>query len=147
MSNTNKKPTINEEFAEIIAVIKGEKTLTEAEVAEKVAFLNKRIEVNTKKNSSSGSKKLTATQIENIGLSKAIYEYLTETGKAMTLTQMKKEIAVCADLEIPRINGVVMYLYDCEKRPNTNPMLIRFTDKGSAYFKANPDYIAEVEGE
>jgi hypothetical protein len=60
---------------------------------------------------------------------------------------MIKTIPVCSDLSNQKINGILTKLYDSEKNPNTNPMFIRTEEKGVAYFKANPDYMSEVEGE
>ena len=144
MSNTNKKPTIIDNFNDILNVLEENGLLTD----ERKAFLEKRIEVTAKKNANNGGeKKLTPTQIANIGLGNAIYDYLKNSGKSMSISEMIKEIPACADLNTSKVNGVIMNLYDREKKPNPNPMLIRTEVKGVAKFKANPNYIAEVVGE
>jgi hypothetical protein len=144
MANTNKKPTIVENFKDIITVLEENGLLTE----DRKAFLEKRIEVTEKKNASKGGeKKLTPTQIANIGLGNAVYDYLKANGKKMSISEMIKEIPACADLNTSKVNGVIMNLYDREKKPNPNPMLVRSEEKGVAKFSANPDYVAEVEGE
>ena len=144
MSNTNKKPTIIDNFNDILNVLEENGLLTD----ERKAFLEKRIEVTAKKNASNGGeKKLTPTQIANIGLGNAIYDYLKNSGKSMSISEMIKEIPACADLNTSKVNGVIMNLYDREKKPNPNPMLIRTEEKGVAKFKVNPNYTAEVEGE
>lgn len=145
MSNTNKKPTIIDNFNDILNVLEENGLLTD----ERKAFLEKRIEVTAKKNASgsNGEKKLTPTQIANKGIAKAIFDYLNSTNKALTISAMIKEIPACADLNTSKVNGVIMNLYDREKKPNPNPMLIRSEEKGVAKFKVNPNYIAEVEGE
>ena len=141
---TNKK-TINTEFKELIDIVKNA-NISEDEKTAKVAFLEKRIELNAKKNGS-GSKKPTANQVANTALSVALYEYLKTSGKTLSITEMIKEIPECEDLTNQKINGVLRYMYDSEKNPNPNPMVIRTEVKGKAYFKANPDYKTEVEGE
>jgi hypothetical protein len=65
----------------------------------------------------------------------------------MSISEMIKEIPACTDLNTSKVNGVIMNLYDREKKPNPNPMLVRTEEKGVAKFSANPDYVAEVEGE
>lgn len=143
MSNTNKKPTIIDNFNDILNVLEENGLLTD----ERKAFLEKRIEVTAKKNASGGEKKLTPTQIANKGIAKAIFDYLNPTNKALTISAMVKEIPACADLSNQKINGILMREYNSEKYPNANPMFVRTEEKGVAKFKANPNYIAEVVGE
>lgn len=143
MNNTNKK-TINAHYEELIEIIKNA-DISEELKKEKTAFLEKRIEVNAKKNASGGSKKLTPNQIANKGIAKAIYEALLNGNKELTITEMIKTITECEGLTNQKINGIVSKLYDSEKYPNSNPMFIRSEKKGVAYFKANPDYEIEVE--
>jgi hypothetical protein len=143
MANTNKKPTIVENFKDIIAVLKENGLLTDA----RKEFLEKRIEVTEKKNTSKGGeKKLSPTQIINKGIAKAIYDALAD-GKKLTITEMIKTIPACADLSNQKINGILIREYNSEKYPNANPMFVRTEEKGVAKFSANPDYVAEVEGE
>lgn len=143
MANT-KKLTIVEQFEELRDVLSAHGLLTE----ERKAFLNKRIEITAKKNASGGgTKKLTPTQVANKGIAKAIYDYLASTKKALTISAMIKTIPVCSDLSNQKINGILTKLYDSEKNPNANPMFVRVEEKGVAYFKANPNYVTEVEGE
>ena len=143
MANTNKKPTIVENFKDIIAVLEENGLLT----ADRKEFLEKRIAVTEKKNASGGNgeKKLTPTQIANKGIAKAIFDYLADNGKSLTISQMIKEVPTCADLSNQKINGILMREYNSEKYPNPNPMFVRSEVKGVAYFKVNPNY--EVVGE
>jgi hypothetical protein len=144
MSNTTKKPTIIDNFNDILNVLEENGLLTD----DRKAFLEKRIEVTAKKNASSGGeKKLTPTQIANKGIAKAIFDHLNSTNKALTISAMIKEIPACADLSNQKINGILIREYNSEKYPNANPLFVRTEEKGVAYFKANPDYIAEVVGE
>ena len=145
MSNTNKKPTIIDNFNDILNALKENGLLTD----ERKAFLEKRIEVTAKKNASgsNGEKKLTPTQIANKGIAKAIFDYLNSTNKALTISAMIKEISACAGLSNQKINGILMREYNSEKYPNANPLFVRTEEKGVAKFSANPNYIAEVEGE
>ena len=142
---SNAKKTIINYFEEIRDLLADNGLLSE----EHEEFINKRIEVTSKKNASAGgAKKLTPTQVANQGIAQAIYEHLATTGKALSVTEMLKTIPACAVIENnQKINGILMRLYDCEKRPNPNPMFIRIEEKGIARFKANPDYVAETEGE
>lgn len=141
MANTNKK-TINTEYTELIAIVKNA-NISEEEKTAKIEFLEKRIELNKKKNAG-GSKKLSANQTANVALGSAIVEYLKTSGRTLSITEMIKEIPECEDLTNQKINGVIRYLYDSEKNPNPNPALIRTESKGKAYFRYNADY--EVEG-
>lgn len=140
MANTNKK-TIVDYFEEIKSVLADNGLLTE----ERETFLNKRIEVTAKKNASgsNGEKKLTPTQVANQGIASAIYEHLATANKALTISQMIKEIPVCSDLSNQKINGILSKLYSNDKHPLANPMFVRFEEKGVAYFKANPEYVGE----
>ena len=140
MANSNKK-TIIEQYEEIKAILKENGLLTE----EKEQFLDKRIEVTAKKNASdsNGEKKLTPTQVANQGIASAIYEYLATANKALTISQMIKEIPVCSVLSNQKINGILSKLYSNDKHPLANPMFVRFEEKGVAYFKANPEFVGE----
>ena len=141
MANTNKKPTIIDNFKDILNVLEENGLLT----ADRKEFLEKRIAVTEKKNASgsNGEKKLTPTQIANKGIAKAIFDYLKESGKSLTISAMIKEIPTCADLSNQKINGILMREYNSEKYPNANPLFIRTEEKGVAKFKVNPNYIAE----
>ena len=140
MANSNKK-TIIEQYEEIKAILKENGLLTE----EKEQFLDKRIEVTAKKNASgsNGEKKLTPTQVANQGIASAIYEYLATANKALTISQMIKEIPTCSALSNQKINGILSKLYSNDKHPLANPMFVRVEEKGVAYFKANPEYVGE----
>ena len=140
MAKTNKK-TIVENFEDIKAILSENGLLTE----DLEQFLDKRIEVTTKKNASGGGeKKLTPTQIANKGIAKAIFDYLSATNGKLTITEMIKTVPACADLSNQKINGILIREYDSEKYPNKNPMFVRTEEKGVAKFSANPDY---TEGE
>lgn len=140
MTNSNKK-TIIEQYEEIKAILKENGLLTE----EKEQFLDKRIEITAKKNASgsNGEKKLTPTQVANQGIASAIYEHLATANKALTISQMIKEIPTCSVLSNQKINGILSKLYSNDKHPLANPMFVRVEEKGVAYFKANPEYVGE----
>ena len=140
MAKTNKK-TIVENFEDIKAILSENGLLTE----DLEQFLDKRIEVTTKKNASSGgAKKLTPTQVANQGIAKAIFDYLSATNGKLTITEIIKTVPACADLSNQKINGILIREYDSAKYPNKNPMFVRTEEKGVAKFSANPDY---TEGE
>ena len=134
-----KKLTKREKF-EMIAKI--EAVSSNSILAE---FVEHELELLAKKNASgsNGEKKLTPTQIANKGIAKAIFDYLKESGKSLTISAMIKEIPTCADLSNQKINGILMREYNSEKYPNANPLFVRTEEKGVAKFKVNPNYIAE----
>lgn len=96
------------------------------EVVEK---LQKMLETTNKK---SATRKPTATQTENEGLKKAIVEYLTKTGKRMTVSEMMKEIPELADLSNQRVTSLVTALYS--KDHPENRVIEREMDKRKAVF-------------
>lgn len=125
MTNTNRKPTIIDNFNDILNVLEENGLLTD----ERKAFLEKRIEVTAKKNASgsNGEKKLTKTQEANEGYKSAILEEM-ENGKSYTITDMCKELPTCAELDSPnKVNALVKQLKDSGK-------VVRSEIKGKAYF-------------
>ena len=124
MSNTNKKPTIIDNFNDILNVLKENGLLTD----ERKAFLEKRIEVTAKKNASgvNGEKKLTKLQTENENIKTTILAEM-EQDKSYTITEMIKSLAVCSILSQNKVNALVKQLKDEGK-------VIRTENKGKAYF-------------
>ena len=124
MANTNKKPTIVENFKDLIEVLEANGLLTDA----RKEFLEKRIEVTEKKNASKGGeKKLTKAQEANEGYKSAILEEM-EKGKSYTITDMCKELPTCVELDSPnKVNALIKQLKDSGK-------VIRSEVKGKAYF-------------
>jgi hypothetical protein len=124
MANTNKKPTIVDNFKDLIEVLEENGLLTE----DRKAFLEKRIEITEKKNASgNGEKKLSKTQEANEGYKSAILEEM-EKGKSYTITDMCKELPTCVELASPnKVNALVKQLKDSGK-------VIRSEVKGKAYF-------------
>ena len=132
MANTNKK-TINTEFQELITIVKNA-NISEEEKTAKVEFLEKRIELNKKKNASGGGK-LSKSQEENAAYKAQILEEM-ENGKEYTIAEMSKELPTCIELDKPnKVNALVKQLKDAG-------LVIRTEKKGRAYFTK-----AEVEGE
>ena len=86
---------------------------------------------------------MTPTQVANQGIASAIYEHLATANKALTISQMIKEIPTCSVLSNQKINGILSKLYSNDKHPLANPMFVRFEEKGVAYFSANPEYVGE----
>lgn len=124
MANTNKKPTIVENFKDIIEVLEANGLLTDA----RREFLEKRIEVTEKKNASKGGeKKLSKAQEANEGYKTAILDEMEE-GKSYTITDMCKELPTCVELASPnKVNALIKQLKDSGK-------VIRTEVKGKAYF-------------
>jgi hypothetical protein len=123
MSNTTKKPTIIDNFNDILNVLEENGLLTD----DRKAFLEKRIEVTAKKNASSGGeKKLSKEQIANEGIKTEILNDM-ESGKAYTISDMIKVLPSCAMLSQNKVNALVKQLKDDGK-------VIRSEIKGRAYF-------------
>jgi hypothetical protein len=123
MSNTNKKPTIVENFKDLIEVLEANGLLTE----DRKAFLEKRIEVTEKKNASGGGeKKLTKDQEQNEVYKTKILASM-EKGKSYTISDMLKMFVCCETLSQNKVNALVKQLKDSGK-------VIRSEVKGKAYF-------------
>lgn len=84
------------------------------------------VQVNKK---SSANRKPTATQLENEGLRVKIAEYLTNTGKRLTVSEMMKEIEGLEELSNQRVTSLATSLY---KEGKIN----REVEKRKAYFFA-----------
>lgn len=82
------------------------------------------VQVNKK---SSANRKPTATQLENDGLRVKIAEYLTNTGKRLTVSEMMKEIEGLEELSNQRVTSLATSLYKEGK-------IDREVEKRKAYF-------------
>lgn len=119
MTNTNKKMTKAQMFAQILS-----HTTDEAEKA----FLEHEMELLAKKNApKDGEKKLTPAQEANEGIKDAIYEFLKERGKPMTISQMIKEVPECNGLTNQKVSALVRQMY-------TAMTIVRNEVKGVAWF-------------
>ena len=76
---------------------------------------------------SSANRKPTATQLENEDLKVKIKEYLKDTGKKLTVSEMMKEIEGLEELSNQRVTSLVTFLY---KEGKIN----RVVEKRKAYF-------------
>lgn len=124
MTNNNTKMT-NVKALEVAIKVLSE-NVQYNEIVEK---LEKMLETAKKKTT---TRKPTATQTENESLKKAIVEYLTKTGKRMTVSEIMKEIPELADLSNQRITSLVTALYS--KDHPENRMIEREMDKRKAVF-------------
>lgn len=124
MANTNKKPTIVENFKDLIEILEENGLLTDA----RKEFLEKRIAVTEKKNASGGNgeKKLTKDQMANAVIKTAILGEMVK-GKPYTISEMLKALPCCADLSQNKVNALVKQLKD-------EGAVIRTEEKGKAYF-------------
>lgn len=123
MANTNKKPTIVENFKDLIEVLEANGLLTDA----RKEFLEKRIEVTEKKNASKGGeKKLSKEQIANEEIKSNILGEM-EKDKSYTISDMLKSLTCCEMLSQNKVNALVKQLKDEGK-------VIRTEAKGKAYF-------------
>ena len=113
-----KKKTKREMYAQILS------HTTDAEERE---FLEHEAELLAKKNAN-GSKTLTPTQKANEDTKSAITDFLAESDKGLTITDMIKTIPACAELSNQKVSALVRQLCDAL-------VLVRYEEKGKAYFK------------
>ena len=112
----NKKITKREMFEQIKA-----KLTDEAEIA----FIDHELELLAKKNS--GEKKPTATQVANDGIKADILTAM-EANRIYTISEMQKQIGVCAELSNQRVSALVRQLVNDGK-------VERIEEKRKAYFR------------
>ena len=120
MTNTKMTNAMALEIA--IEVLKETDTEKYTEVLEKLDKML--VQVNKK---SSANRKPTATQLENEDLKVKIKEYLKDTGKKLTVSEMMKEIEGLEELSNQRVTSLVTFLY---KEGKIN----RVVEKRKAYF-------------
>lgn len=121
---TNKKMTNAQALETAIEVMKEIDTEKYTEVIEKLDKML--VQVNKK---SSANRKPTATQLENEDLKVKIKEYLVNTGKRFTVSEMMKEIEGLEELSNQRVTSLVTSLYKEGK-------IDREVEKRKAYFFA-----------
>lgn len=95
-----------------------------------VEFINHEIKLLEKKN---GSRKPTAQQLKNKEVAEKVLAYLKESGKAMQIKQMIKEIPCLA--EIP--DCTPQYAMAIVRPMKESGLITRTEEKGVAYFSAN----------
>lgn len=121
---TNKKMTNAQALEIALKVLKETDAEKYTEVIEKLDKML--VQVNKK---SSANRKPTATQLENEGLRVKIAEYLTNTGKRLTVSEMMKEIEGLEELSNQRVTSLATSLYKEGK-------IDREVEKRKAYFFA-----------
>lgn len=121
---TNKKMTNAQALEIALEVLKETDAEKYTEVIEKLDKML--VQVNKK---SSANRKPTATQLENEGLRVKIAEYLTNTGKRLTVSEMMKEIEGLEELSNQRVTSLATSLYKEGK-------IDRDVEKRKAYFFA-----------
>ena len=121
---TNKKMTNAMALEIALKVLKETDAEKYTEVIEKLDKML--IQVNKK---SSANRKPTATQLENEGLREKIVEYLKNTGKRLTVSEMMKEIEGLKELSNQRVTSLATSLYKEGK-------IDRTVEKRKAYFFA-----------
>lgn len=121
---TNKKMTNAMALEIALEVLKETDAEKYTEVIEKLDKML--VQVNKK---SSANRKPTATQLENEGLRVKIVEYLTNTGKRLTVSEMMKEIEGLKELSNQRVTSLATSLYKEGK-------IGREVEKRKAYFFA-----------
>ena len=95
-----------------------------------IEFINHELELLDKKNvSSTGEKKLTATQVANEGLKSDIYAHMAEKPtRLFTIGELIKEVPACAELSTSKVTAMLTQLIKANK-------VERITDKRKSYFK------------
>ena len=121
---TNKKMTNAMALEIALEVLKETDAEKYTEVIEKLDKML--VQVNKK---SSANRKPTATQLENEGLREKIVEYLKNTGKRLTVSEMMKEIEGLKELSNQRVTSLATFLYKEGK-------IDREVEKRKAYFFA-----------
>lgn len=117
---TNKK-TINEMYAELLALNEVKNN------PELVAFINARIEVNSKKNA---NKKQTPTQKANEEIKNFIVESVLCGGKVMTVTQITKALNSLEgyeEISLNKVNAII-------RQMKIDSIVVRTEEKGVAFF-------------
>ena len=120
----NKKMTNAQALEIALEVLKETDVEKYTEVIEKLDKML--VQVNKK---SSANRKPTATQLENEGLRVKIADYLTNTGKRLTVSEMMKEIEGLEELSNQRVTSLATSLYKEGK-------IDREVEKRKAYFFA-----------
>lgn len=84
----------------------------------------------SKKNTSSGEKKLTPTQEANVKHKEAILERMrVEPNRVWTITELQKEVAFGEEMSNQRVSALVRQLVNAEE-----PSVKRTEEKGKAFF-------------
>lgn len=104
-----KKMTKKEMFAQVIAMAKGEEVTVTAD--EIVAFAEHEVELLDKK-AGTKSKKETANEAENARLMGVIVDTLTESGKAMTVSELMTANAELGELSNQKVSALMKKLVD-----------------------------------
>ena len=93
-------------------------------------FISHELELLAKKNvSSTGEKKLTATQVANEGLKAEIFAHMAENpNRLFAIGELIKEVPACAELSTSKVSSMLTQLIKAEK-------VERISDKRKSYFK------------
>ena len=118
---SNKKLTKRDHFNAILAKY----PLTDAEKE----FVQHELDLLSRKNASTGEKKLTAAQVENESLKEIILNLLIGNGERMTITEMQKSCADLAEFTTSKMSSLLRQLVEAEK-------VERIKEKRSTYFRA-----------
>lgn len=119
-----KKITKKEMFAQVIAMAQGKEITVTAD--ELVAFATHEIELLEKK-ANSKSKADTEKAVADSKLMSAIVDHLTETGKALTVSELMTEVAELDGLSNQKVSALMKKLVDADK-------VVKATDKRKSVF-------------
>ena len=119
-----KKITKKEMFAQVIAMAQGKEITVTAD--ELVAFATHEIELLEKK-ANSKSKADTEKAVADSKLMSAIVDHLTETGKALTVSELMTEVVELDGLSNQKVSALMKKLVDADK-------VVKATDKRKSVF-------------
>ena len=120
-NNTTPRITKAQKFAMLKAIP------AVAENAMLVEFIDHEIDLLSKKNA--GEKKLTPQQVANEAIKQAILDTMIADPKRLfTITEIVKEVPVCADLTNQRVAALVRQLIEAKA-------VVRIADKRKAFFR------------
>ena len=112
-----KKITKKEMFTRLLTIVEGDDLMTD--------FIKHEIELLDRKKSSS---KLTKNQTENLELMDALYDELSEIGKAVTITEFQKASEYASQFSHQKISALFKLM--------DNKRVEKTVVKGRSYFKA-----------
>jgi hypothetical protein len=102
-------------YNDIIALLNGEDTKYGTSTSEAVEFINHEIGLLAKKNSSTGERKPTATQVENEGYKAEILTFLAEQTEGVTCTDILKSVPSLSNYQVQKVAALVRQLKDAGK--------------------------------
>lgn len=130
--------TKSQRISDIISLLSGDPVSYDTTVNEAIAFLNHERELLDKKNTRTGTKKLTPTQVENESLKGLILDYLSsiDSEDGVTCSDILKAIPEFSEFQVQKVSGLVRQLLPAtEKNPKGTGQVISQKIGGKTLFK------------